>query len=210
MKKPQTALEARKRRAMQQEIVDTARGLFSVHGYDETTVDKIAEAIGMSQRSVFRYFRNKEEIVLGKFDLVAEEMLNALRERPVQEPVWESLRRMFDRLVVVANAPNGPGVAKSIHRIVFETPMLFAGYLQRLQQMQEPAVAILIERAAALGAPYGPNDPAPRAFVAAAVGCLVAAQHSWLANGETGSYADNIDRAMETIRSIGENEAVDR
>ena len=43
------------------------------------------------------------------------------------------------------------------------------------------------------------DDPAPRAVTAAAFGCLVAAQHSWLASGANGSLAEAIDRAMSTL-----------
>jgi AcrR family transcriptional regulator len=40
----------------------------------------------MSQRSVFRYFATKEEIVDGKLDLGADDMLDILRPRPADEP----------------------------------------------------------------------------------------------------------------------------
>jgi MftR C-terminal domain len=53
--------------------------------------------------------------------------------------------------------------------------------------------------AEAAGAPYAPDDPAPRALTAAAFGCLVAAQHAWLASATGGSLASYIDRAMATI-----------
>ncbi|MDN3258738.1 hypothetical protein QWJ26_02705 [Streptomyces sp. CSDS2] len=83
--------------------------------------------------------------------------------------------------------------------MVFETPVLLAGYLQKLQQAQEAVVTGLRERAASTGAPYAPDDPAPRALTAAAFGCLVAAQHSWFASAGKGSFADALDRAMATV-----------
>jgi AcrR family transcriptional regulator len=149
----------------------------------------------MSQRSVFRYFRTKEEIVVGKMDLTVEPMLETLRARPADEPVWASLRRLFFML----DEPGRPETAERTHRILFETPALFTAYLGKLQNIQEAVVGVLRERAAAAGTPYAPDDPAPRAVTAAAFGCLVAAQHSWLASGAAGSLADAIDRAMATL-----------
>jgi AcrR family transcriptional regulator len=192
-------LRERTRRAVQKEITDAANALFVERGYEVTTIDDIAAAVGMSQRSVFRYFPTKEEIVVGKFDFVADEMLQALRGRPAAEPVWQSLRRVFDLLVPYVDAPGKHEVAEPMQHIVFSTPALFASYLQKLQQMQDAVVTALRERAETAGAPYADDDPAPRALTAAAFGCLVAAQHSWLAGGAKATFAETLDRAMATI-----------
>ncbi|AFR51084.1 TetR family transcriptional regulator [Gordonia sp. KTR9] len=47
----------------------------------------------MSKRTFFRYFASKDDLVIGKYDLFAERMAEAFDARPVDEPVWESLRR---------------------------------------------------------------------------------------------------------------------
>jgi AcrR family transcriptional regulator len=96
------------------------------------TIDDIAAAAGLSRRSVFRYFSSKEDIVVGKFDFVADDMLRELRARPAGEPVWESLRRAFDLLVSYVDAPGKHEVAEPMQRIVFQTPALLASYLEKL------------------------------------------------------------------------------
>lgn len=188
-------LRERTRRAVQKEIGDAALGLFASRGYDATTIDDIAAAVGMSQRSVFRYFATKEEIVVGKLNLGANDMLDILRARPAGEPAWTSLRRLFD----VVGTPDRQEVLKPIQRVVFETPALLAVYLQKLHSTQDAVVEALLDRAQAAGTPYAADDPAPRALTAAAFGCLVAAQHAWLASATNGSLASYIDRAMATI-----------
>jgi hypothetical protein len=130
-------------------------------------------------------------------------MPSALRARPADEPVWTSLRRVFDALVARAAMPGRRNRVEHVHRMVFRTPALLAGYLQKLHETQEAVVAELRGRAAARGAPYAPDDPAPRALTAAAFGCLVAAQHSWLAPGTHGSLTDALDRAMATVGPRG-------
>lgn len=199
MSQKQPGLRERTRRAVRKEIAEAANALFVERGFEATTIDDIAAAVGMSQRSVFRYFATKEEIVLGKFDLVVDDMVAALRARPLDEPVWTSLQRLFDVLVSLAETSDHEKLVEPIHRVVFETPVLLAGYLQRLQHMQDIVVAELLERAKASGTPYAADDPTPRALTAAAFGCLVAAQHSWLASGAKGSFADAVDRAMATV-----------
>jgi len=197
-----SALRERTRRAVQKEIAAAANALFAAHGYEATTVDDIAAAAGMSQRSVFRYFPTKEDIVLGKVGFAADEMLAALRDRPAGEPVWDAFRHVFGLLVREADEPERRAIVE-MHRIIFETPALLAGYLQKLQHVQDAALAALTERAAAEHTPYAPDDPTPRALVAAAFGCLVAAQQAWHAGGAKGSFADALDRAMAAVRPAG-------
>lgn len=191
----QPGLRERTRRAVQKEIGDAALKLFVSQGYDATTIDDIASAVGMSQRSVFRYFGTKEEIVVGKFDLGANDMLDVLRARPLDEPVWTSLHRLLD----IVDMPDKHESTKPIQRVIFETPALLAMYLQKLQNIQNAVVAVLLDRAESAGTPYAANDPSPRALTAAAFGCLVAAQHAWLASRTRDSLADYVDRAMATL-----------
>ena len=191
----ESGLRERTRRAVQREIGEAALALFLERGYDATTIDDIAAAAGMSQRSVFRYFATKEDIVVGKMDATVPLMLQTLRTRPPDEPVWASLRHLFFML----DEPGRPETAEATHRMLLETAALFAAYLRKLHLMQEAVVQVLRERATTAGTPYADDDPAPRAITAAAFGCLVAAQHSWLASGAAGTLGDAIDRAMATV-----------
>ncbi|WFE25219.1 TetR/AcrR family transcriptional regulator [Solwaraspora sp. WMMD791] len=193
--KQPTSLRERTRRAVQRDIAEAALQLFVSHGYDATTIDDIAAAVGMSQRSVFRYFATKEDIVVGKFDLGADGMLDNLRTRPGDEPVWTSLRRLFD----IVESPAQQQVTKPVQRVILETPALLAVYLGKLQSMQNAVVAVLRERAEAAGTPYAADDPTPRALTAAAFGCLIAAQHAWLVSTTADPLAAYIDRAMATL-----------
>ena len=192
-------LRERKRRETLARVTNSGICLFIARGYDATTIDDIAAAVGMSPRSVFRYFPSKEDIVVGKFDLVAGAMLGVLGERPIDEPVWLSLRRCFDLLVPYVDAPGRRDVAEPMQRIVFDSPHLLARYLEKLQRMQDAVVTALRDRADDRGEPYSADDPTPRAIAAAAFGCLVAAQHSWLADDGGGSFAVAIDRAMAAV-----------
>ncbi|MCR5779162.1 MAG: TetR/AcrR family transcriptional regulator [Bacteroidaceae bacterium] len=43
-------------------LVDVARQLFAKHGFENTTMNDIAEASGKGRRTLYTYFKNKEEI----------------------------------------------------------------------------------------------------------------------------------------------------
>ncbi len=53
----------RKKERTRRTIALAARELFLSKGFDETTVDEVAEASGVSRRTVFRYYPTKESMV---------------------------------------------------------------------------------------------------------------------------------------------------
>lgn len=199
MEQPKLGLRERTRQIVAKEITDAARILFVKHGYEATTIDEIASAVGMSQRSVFRYFPTKEDIVLRKFDFTAEEMLKALENRPADEPVWTSLRHMLGVYVDHADEVEKQLVAIPIQRIIFGTPQLLASYLQKMHSLQDATVQLLQLRAETKGKAYQASDPTLRALVAAAFGCLIAAQHVWLTADTPGGFAVIIDQAIAAL-----------
>ena len=73
------------RRAVRTQIAEAAMALFVAEGFDETTVDQIASAVGISSRSVFRYFATKEDMVVGHLDEIGERLAAALEARPRDE-----------------------------------------------------------------------------------------------------------------------------
>jgi AcrR family transcriptional regulator len=194
-----TGLRERTRRVIQKEITEAAERLFVERGYEATTIEHIAEAVGMSRRTLYRYFSTREDVVLGKFDVVADEVLDALRARPVGEPVWASLRHSFDGLIAHLDDAGNTELAEPMQRILFGTPDLLARYLEKLERVQGAAELVVRERAATAGAPWADDDPTPRAVVAAAVGCVLAAQHAWLAGGAKETFAVMVDRAMAAV-----------
>lgn len=51
-------------------VARVALEMFARRGFEETTVDDIADALGVSRRTLFRYFASKNDIVWGEFDRV--------------------------------------------------------------------------------------------------------------------------------------------
>src|SRR5439155_716872 len=72
----------RTRRAVRGELAQLAVSLFVEKGYDETTIDDLAAAAGMSKRTFFRYFASKEELVMGKYEFFGQQLAEDLAARP--------------------------------------------------------------------------------------------------------------------------------
>jgi len=57
------SLQIRKRQLIRDAIYDAAIDLFAKKGFDETTIEEITDAAGISRRSFFRYFDSKDDLL---------------------------------------------------------------------------------------------------------------------------------------------------
>ena len=80
--------KSRTRRALR----EAALNLFANKGYDETTTDEVAEKAGVSPRTFFRYFPNKESVLwLGERDWMKVVIENFLAQ-PGSLDDWDAIR----------------------------------------------------------------------------------------------------------------------
>lgn len=89
-----TSMKTRKLELVRDTIYDTAIGLFARQGFNETTLEEIAAASGVSLRTVFRYFPIKNDLIgfaLGSYrDALVAAIGSALPELSPMELVRET------------------------------------------------------------------------------------------------------------------------
>lgn len=73
------------------EIERVALDLFARDGFEHTTMDHIADAVGVGRRTLFRYFPSKNDIVWGNFDLVLDRLRSLLDATPSDVPIMRAL-----------------------------------------------------------------------------------------------------------------------
>lgn len=188
------------RAAVRSEIAEAAEALFAAQGFDATTVDQIAEAVGMSQRTFFRYFPSKEDAALDSVEHQNELLLERLTSRPLDEDEWASLRSAFDLVVEqCADATLGARVA-SLHGLLHASPTLLAAYLERSAGLQKRMVSALHDRAAERGDPVE-SDAVLRAVVGSAFACLEATIVCFTDGSVDGPVlAGRLDEVMTALR----------
>jgi mycofactocin system transcriptional regulator len=73
------------------EIERVALDLFAREGFEDTTMDRISDALGVGRRTLFRYFPSKNDIVWGDFDLVLDRLRALLDATPAEVPIMRAL-----------------------------------------------------------------------------------------------------------------------
>jgi AcrR family transcriptional regulator len=82
----------RKKLAARKALTESALKLFRENGFDETTVNEIAQLANMSPRTFFRYFETKEDVVFQDAPRQLDELRRLLRNRSASEPNSVALR----------------------------------------------------------------------------------------------------------------------
>ncbi len=85
-------LRQRKKERTRREFEEAAMRLFRDQGYEETTVEDIAEVVGVSARTFFRYYAGKEAVLFGPWRTMLGEIVRLYAARPRDESLLASAR----------------------------------------------------------------------------------------------------------------------
>lgn len=88
--------KAWERQQRENRIIDLAEPVFFAKGYDGATIIEIARACGYNKRSIYLYFRDKEELFLAVVLRGLERLHLALEEAAVKEDIRTLGRAFFD------------------------------------------------------------------------------------------------------------------
>lgn len=93
---------APRRKLLMSEILQQAMRLFAERGYDGTTLQDVADAVGLSRPNLYNYVRSKEELLVAMVEATSQGAANtvrAVRERADLAPS-DKLRTLVRTLVL--------------------------------------------------------------------------------------------------------------
>ncbi|WP_341975628.1 TetR/AcrR family transcriptional regulator [Microbacterium sp. LTA6] len=101
-------------------VVAAALELFQQQGYDQTSVEQIAKAAGVSRSTFFRQFGGKEDVVFADHEVLLEEVRAFLAEG--HSDPWTAVCEASER--VFAHFARDPEMARRRYQIVRDVPVL--------------------------------------------------------------------------------------
>ncbi len=164
-------LRERKKRLMRQKLSDTATRMFMERGFDSVRVTEIAEACGVSEKTVFNYFPTKESLILDRLESTMAALKSGLTQ-PGVEPTQAVLRILEDELAALTSwlaAQDDLAKASAAIRrfgiLIQATPSLRAHQSDMLDQFTAVAAELLADRAG-----LTLDDPEPQIAATALLG----------------------------------------
>ncbi|MFF1906871.1 TetR/AcrR family transcriptional regulator [Kitasatospora sp. NPDC058218] len=197
-------LRERKKQQTRDALIEAAHRLFFSQGFAGTTVDEIAAAVDVSQRTFFRYFANKDEVALAVMAEAEDYFIDRLRARPAGENPLEALRAAIVESwrELASRHPSGPGSVTSaleLMRMIEDTPTLLAAHLRRVTEQERVVVQVLAAREG-----LDPAEDLRPAVMAAVFGSVLRAAHlSWSAECEESGPEDMIALITRHFDQLG-------
>src|SRR5262249_5845306 len=140
MTEPAPGLRERKKRETRDAIARAALELFVERGYDETTLAEIADAAGVSTRTIFAYFPGKEDILFSTMQTMRDALLQALAERPAGTDALTALRDF-----ILASAHEKTEQEQKLGQVIACDPTLVSHQRARMADLQEVLGAAIAE-----------------------------------------------------------------
>ena len=198
--RPPGPARGRRPATSREEVARAALELFERQGYDETTVDQIAAAVGVSRRTFFRYYESKRDVVWGEFDAELVRLHDELIGAPADRPMMDVLRQ-----AVIATNRFGAGELDELRiriGLISTVPTLVAHSAVRYAEWCDVVAGFVAGRVGGR-----PDDLGPQTVARAALGAAMAAFTHWAADVQD-DLAGDVDRAFRVLSSGFDEESL--
>ena len=193
-------LRERRRRQTSADIRDAAVRLARDRGFDKVTIDEICVEAGISPRTFFNYFPNKESaIAYGPSDIPVELVADFVAAGPAPYPV------VLAELITLAahhlrDMPPKREQAVAMLELAKTTPAVLAAFLSDLERFQKQLTDIVARRQA-----MRPDDEIPALISALALTAVRSGIERW-ASSDPGDPDDTpmpyVERAAALVNGI--------
>ena len=165
--------------------------LYRDRGYEQTTAADISERAGVTERTFFRHFPDKREVLFDGDAAFSDALTSAVRRVPTAFGPWDTLFLAFQSVkqMFIENRPfTGPR-----QRVIAGSPALQERAMAKTRSLIAALASTLCERGVA----------APQANLAAQIGIatLSHAVTTWF-DDDSIDLGDHIARAFDEVRDL--------
>jgi len=127
------SLKSRKKKLVHDAIYEAAIDLFIERGFEETTVEEVAQAAGVSRRSFFRYFASKDDLLAQSVVNYGKILVSAIETCPAEyQPLQVVKKTVLEALQYVAAQPR----TREVIVISERSPSAAQAHLSRMVEVQ--------------------------------------------------------------------------
>lgn len=165
--------------------------LFREHGYDRTTAAEIAGRAGVTERTFFRYFKDKREVLFDGQAVLVDALTASIADAPAELGPLDALFRAFRSVTTLLE--DNRLFSKPRQEVISATPALHERELAKLEALSNALALALRER----GVSRLPAELAARAGMAS----FARATLAWLEDDQP-ALAERLDLAERALKSL--------
>lgn len=167
--------------------------MFSERGYDQVTIEDLANAAGISRRTFFRYFPSKADALMGDFDEEVEHLREALQSSDPCLPLMEAIR--YAVVSTRSCATIDPAELRQRLLLQYRNPVLLANAFTHYEILKRVVAEFAAGR---LGQSL--DAMLPQAIAGAVYGVADAAYQAWI-NDPRAELGPTLDGALAALAS---------
>jgi AcrR family transcriptional regulator len=137
------SLRDRKKAATRKALIEAAERLFEERGFDAVTVAEIADAANVSVKTMFVYFRTKEDLVFADNELI-ESLVAGVGDRPAGSAPADAVVRVLSAAIDPQHVQQG---LEGFHRGYGQSLALESGLLRLWADFENQLTAVLAAEA---------------------------------------------------------------
>ncbi len=193
VRRDETSLRERKKQQTRDHLIDAAFSLFEERGFDHVSAAEIAEQANVSERTFYRYFPTKEDVIFPDGDEKMAHVDEMVANLPKTMSVVEGLRAGIRAITVQTQESTELQLARA--RLVMSTPSLQSLIMRREQEWVESfadaiAARLDLDQEA---------DIRPELTAAVIVAVFRVVMNRWIRSGGREPIEDMIDDALAYI-----------
>jgi AcrR family transcriptional regulator len=173
-------------------LAQAALDLYAERGFEQTTVAEIAKRAGLTERTFFRHFADKREVLFSGGTELQERMVSGLVDAPAQAAPMEA---------VAAGLAAGGGVLEERRAFAHKR----AGVIAASAELQERELIKLSGLATALADALrrrGVAEPAASLTAQAGIAVFHVAFARWVEEGNILALPDVIQDSLDELRAV--------
>ena len=171
-----------------------ALDLYRERGFEQTTVAEIAGRAGLTERTFFRHFADKREVLFAGSESLQELLVAHVVGAPDATPPMDAIARALEATVTTLFPPARREYARQRQAIIVATPGLQERELIKLASLASALAHALRQR--------GVIDPAASLAAEAGIVIFKVAFDRWISEGNQRDFPQLIREALEELKAV--------
>ena len=174
-------------------LQEAALALYSERGFDQTTAAQIAARAGLTERTFFRHFADKREVLFGASALLQERIVSGVADAPAGDGPLDAVARGLDAAAAMLGESRRD-LAAQRQAVIAANPELRERELAKLADYATAVTAALRQR--------GVREPQATLAAESGMTVLRVAIQRWAGADHDRGLADIIRDSVAELRAV--------